>query len=534
MLHEFILKTSSVPDVRFHECGEDFATEYCWKMSSRLLRSLAVGVIFYLTQTKALRVNDTSIQQPLSGCELTDPSTQKSRPLKILVFVDITYIDIFFNFLHYFKRVCSNDLSRLEVVCIGTSMHRTSRLLGYYGVQCSSNSFSISEKNQNGRELKLSTLSIKRLQIVHSYLSTGVDVLLTDCDAIWLKNPFPDIQKYSVASDIVASREFTPWHLSERWGACLSMGFMYIKEGGLGSKIFRRMNYRYVARTHQFNQGMTYSNDTNTSITNATVQHFDDQHALNNQLAEMMISWPHNMIVNGSHADTGVVIDNNDKGYMVTLLPHNMYVRYCLPPDSPTAWVENTKQQRAYVYSKLSEAIVVHCNIAISAGETKQIFLRAYQLWNHSYGKYSDVDPLHLDAAKTDAMYVSYIKMEQDKFGYAFDIGGGGGHTFLALNQNLNSVMDSKQIFSKVEFQRKFVLEKQRLIEDGQWFEDQEEVIRGQLKIKDNNQQLAKKGGSLSDSERAALLKKAKSRYAAFRSKGRKQPVVKGNDSNYV
>lgn len=110
-------------------------------------------------------------------------------------------------------------------------------------MDCAVNSFILrtSEKKND----RLGHIWLKRLEIMSSYISNGTDVLLSDADALWLKgisvlnrlvskntftyiftsnsraytvDPMVDISRYSVNTELVASRGWHPVELSNAWG----------------------------------------------------------------------------------------------------------------------------------------------------------------------------------------------------------------------------------------------------------------------------------------------------------------------------
>lgn len=47
------------------------------------------------------------------------------------------------------------------------------------------------------------------MELVLDFLREGVDIVLSDTDAIWKKSPFPDIMKYGFASSQYVSSDQT-------------------------------------------------------------------------------------------------------------------------------------------------------------------------------------------------------------------------------------------------------------------------------------------------------------------------------------
>lgn len=114
--------------------------------------------------------------------------------------------------LLFYRKVCGEDSSsQLEIVCMGEfSRHAT--ILSYYGIECSKDSFSDAHLHEK-KQSKLSTIWFHRLKIIQRYLNEGMDVLLTDSDAVWFGNPFYDLEHFSRTSDIIAQKGFAPCKL---------------------------------------------------------------------------------------------------------------------------------------------------------------------------------------------------------------------------------------------------------------------------------------------------------------------------------
>ena len=89
------------------------------------------------------------------------------------------------------------------------------------------------EKKKRKEELlkKLGNIWIQRMAIAEKYLEEGVDVIMTDTDAIWLRSPFKQLSAMMRNGDnyIIASRGKYPYKISDKNGACLCMGFIYFK-----------------------------------------------------------------------------------------------------------------------------------------------------------------------------------------------------------------------------------------------------------------------------------------------------------------
>jgi hypothetical protein len=68
------------------------------------------------------------------------PILLTQRQLKVLVFVDSIYLNVFANWLAFYKAACSNDTSSLELICMDQVSHAGLERLG---LSCSERSFKL-------------------------------------------------------------------------------------------------------------------------------------------------------------------------------------------------------------------------------------------------------------------------------------------------------------------------------------------------------------------------------------------------------
>jgi hypothetical protein len=84
---------------------------------------------------------------------------------------------------------------------------------------------------------------LTRIRIVHDFLARGKDVLVSDLDALWLRDPIP-VVRGSIASgaDIVSSRASNwPKAQSEKWGKVLCMGFVYFRATSVTTELMEEV-----------------------------------------------------------------------------------------------------------------------------------------------------------------------------------------------------------------------------------------------------------------------------------------------------
>lgn len=328
-------------------------------------------------------------------------------------------------------------------------MNNSKRILSYYGVECSSNSFTDTHLVSSDRQVKLSTIWLSRLKLINKYLHGGIDVLLTDSDALWLRDPFPDIAYHTTyfnkTADIVAQKGFAPWDLSEKWGACLCFGFIYIKSSRFNIDLFQEID-------------TSLSGELKIAAKSKTNFKVDDQHAINKQLFAWDVKWPSKMLIAGTAVDTGSVERNNVTSY-ITLLSHDKYVRYCLEPGS--YWVANTKAQHLYVKKKLENATIAHCQVASGNDASKVVFLRLHGLWKHTFQNWSGILPNKLDAALDDPFFQEKVEEYADNYGESFQL-------IISNYGNLQKQLSQESLrVAQLREEQKAVIYKQSVIASG-------------------------------------------------------------------
>lgn len=177
----------------------------------------------------------TNVNQGPKPCTLYNKDGTE-RDYKVVTFVDAGLADVFLNWLLFYNEACAGNLSRLEVMCLD---FRAQSVLELTGLRCSPKSIEleVSLRKGNGKQT-LGGLWLKRMEILSSYISQGIDVILSDSDAIWLKDPLPTLSTYSQDSEIVSSRAWWPWPQFHEWGSCLCMGYIYVKSNSIFSLRF--------------------------------------------------------------------------------------------------------------------------------------------------------------------------------------------------------------------------------------------------------------------------------------------------------
>lgn len=253
----------------------------------------------------------------------------KKRPLKILVSSDSDYLPVYLNWLSFYRKICVSD-DLLYFICLDIE---TSAVIQKYNLTCS---HQLESKGNNHQ------LWLLRVKLLSELLYAGYDVLMSDADAIWLKNPFLDIEKYNTF-DIVSSRGTHPIDVTKKLGASLCMGFIFIHSTAVTIVFFKDL-YVYML-------GLKPGRRT------------DDQRDLNQQLYKSGLQYSTEVRMKSKSPNKGSLVY---KGISMNLLllPQNSYRRSC----------KNVTKAVAV------ESVVLHCYLDKN-GAVKEEGARMYDLW---------------------------------------------------------------------------------------------------------------------------------------------------------
>ncbi|CAB1114026.1 unnamed protein product [Ectocarpus sp. CCAP 1310/34] len=186
---------------------------------------------------------------------------------------------------------------------------------------------------------------VLRVEATLCLLNAGQDVLMSDADAIWLRDPTNDFASdLNMDSNVVASRAVMPFPLYHKWGATVCMGFAFFRAGGSAMQAFMTVVGEIVNELG------------------------DDQKAVNEALDKLGVVWDPTSdmdFTNSTRPGTGVIenITANGDPLKVTLLPHNKYTRSCR--RTPIS----------------NDTIVAHC-VSSDKGEGMATWMKEAHLWN--------------------------------------------------------------------------------------------------------------------------------------------------------
>jgi len=192
------------------------------------------------------------------------------KTTKIITFLDANFINLFLNWLEYFKKSCPSCLRSLEIVCFDIS---SDVVLSSQALRCNSILY-LPTKNRgsiSSNHMRLNYIWIERVSIILSMLKLGNNVLLTDVDALWLQNPVSFLLNHSSA-DIISSKGWFPPHLYQKWGSTLCLGLSYFSSS---------------------NSTIVFLQDVAAYLKKDNLENFqvDDQYAVNQVLFNWHIRW---------------------------------------------------------------------------------------------------------------------------------------------------------------------------------------------------------------------------------------------------
>jgi len=302
------------------------------------------------------------------ACEVWGRS-KAVREHRVLVLVDSKLMEVFFNWLVYYARTCPNSMQNLLVVCMDARSRDTLESRSDSIVGCSTEySFELGaadkSKSRNvNKSRKESSIWKKRIEIVSRLLAQGVDVVLSDVDALWLDGPaiMQELSRHSSDNWLVASRAWWPWEQFHQWGATACMGFAYIKSCPFSLSFFGRLSEMTI---------------------------LDDQIAVNVMLARLNVTWARTRMDVGSNSavDRGVIAvrDENRQQVLhqgVVLLAHDRFLRQCHSNNKSISIANVVKEAKAHVTLALDRAWLAHCRVPKGEAHSKKQRLKVYKLW---------------------------------------------------------------------------------------------------------------------------------------------------------
>ena len=304
------------------------------------------------------------------------------RPYRVVVSVDSRLLEVFVNWLIYYFEVCRN-FNHLDIICLDTKVKDVITMLG---LKCNPKSYYLHGQGKRfvqvgnktvlsstgtlwkSKDLitpfseKLGSLWTRRIEIISEYISSDIDVILSDTDAIWLRDPLPDINSNRKSADMIASRAIYPIEQNLKWGSTVCMGFLYLNAGVFVDDFFLALKKTIIADEYP-----------------------DDQKSLNELLDFNNITWPkQRMALDQNIYDLGLIPwSNTNNSHGILLLPHDSYLRQC---HNETMARGSSKKARYQAKNNINTAIIAHCRVPKGQGFAKSHRLKAYALWKLRHG----------------------------------------------------------------------------------------------------------------------------------------------------
>jgi len=209
-----------------------------------------------------------------------------------------------------------------------------------YGIACMDQEMCIWLEKMGKRDMSYRMVE-GRLELAYQLLRDGIDLIMTDTDAVWIKNPIPSLQ----IADITAQRDRHPKSLYQEWGSTFCTGLLGIKSKPMTVKFLSA----FVA------------------MINHKIK-FLDQRTFNQALNRGGIDWFGKHLVHdygGSKlVDRGIL--RNFDNTTVALLPQDPFRRLCSEKEGAKMQVK---------------AAVIHCTGAKKIGNSKADALRTFHLY---------------------------------------------------------------------------------------------------------------------------------------------------------
>ncbi len=136
----------------------------------------------------------------------------RHREIKVIVFANYNYLPVLENWLAAMKKI---DVKNYLIISLDEKLHHH-----------------LGEQNINSLlrpcELDLGKLWIHRVDVILELMEKGYDIIHSDADAVWLKDPQPYLQK--LPHDMIFSQgTIWPPDVQEKWGFVLCCGFFFLR-----------------------------------------------------------------------------------------------------------------------------------------------------------------------------------------------------------------------------------------------------------------------------------------------------------------
>lgn len=285
------------------------------------------GILFGIRDEESPRER-TSLTLKSSCSDVVAWIPANRKPAIVLQVVSQSFIDVQKNFMMVMEDRSSFDRENLYLMCLD---RKSTAAMKRVGVTCV----------PIRRVSTLRQVWVLRVHVLTCLSGTGEDVLLSDSDALWLRDPIVDMALDGVIdSDILVQRGSFPRLLGQKWGVTMCMGFALFRSrgGGHGMSLYQQAMKKYVLWKR------------------------DDQIALNEAAETLGVVWDSDSDMRylpSTEIGRGVVTGIPGGNFTIILLPHNKYTRRC--DSSPIS----------------DETVIAHCRARKEGGEKESWMVKA-------------------------------------------------------------------------------------------------------------------------------------------------------------
>ena len=225
----------------------------------------------------------------------------RTYPALVMQAVSEKYVNVEQNFMRLMELNSVFKRHHLYLMCMDDASVRIFATLGIRCVPLDSLQFD-----------SIHDLWKTRIRALSCLVTEGYDVIMSDADALWLRDPMdyfnlPEVRN----SSVVASRGNHPRSISNRWGASMCLGFILFRATGPGMVTLQKY------------------------IETLVLQITDDQIATNKAVNRFGITWDEDSdmrFANSTGLGRGTIdnlFDDDDEPLVITLLPHSAFTRLC-------------------------------------------------------------------------------------------------------------------------------------------------------------------------------------------------------------
>lgn len=303
---------------------------------------LCNGLVFW-TGSQSSSAEATSLSAKALPSEITKDSTcgewaswvpPRTDPAVVLQVVSEDYVDLEKNFIRLMELNSAITRQHLFLMCLDDA---SVTIFASLGIRC----VPVAALHTHSHKDVWKT----RVRALSCLVTEGNSVIMSDSDALWLRDPMEYIDLPAVSgSSVFASRGRFPHSFGAEWGATICMGFIMFRATGVGMNTFQGAMERIVLATG------------------------DDQVSVNRAASELGISWDKGSdmryIASTDFGKGTIAVLSSEDGepFYISLLPHSTFPRVC--HETPVS----------------NDTVVAHCIQKQNAG-AKLGWMQELDLW---------------------------------------------------------------------------------------------------------------------------------------------------------